>query len=201
MERRLGRLAGLVGIVAAIALVSVPAAGTTGIGNGLLAFVRADSSAPLTACSSPETCTPANTVWHFVYVANANRLMEVPAGPRTRGTLPNSFVVNSVEVRTFVDGVEFGAPSVFTPPPNPNPRTWAGHWPSTVRCQGAPAIPCVVENPAVVPGEVAEVVFAGWTHGDEEPNGRYVFKFAVHGTLNGSPVVVRANSRPIEMTD
>jgi hypothetical protein len=201
MERRLGRLASFAGIVAAIALVSVPSAGTSGIGDGLFAFVRADAPGPVTACADASNCTAANTVWHFIYVANVNQLMEVPTGPRTRTTLRNSFVVSSVEMRAFVDGVEFGSPAVFTPPPNPNPRTWAGHWPSTVRCQGAPEIPCVVENPAVVPGEVAEVVFAGWVHGADEPNGRYVFKFAVHGTLNGSPVVVRANSRPIEMTD
>jgi hypothetical protein len=88
-----------------------------------------------------------------------------------------------------------------TPPPSPSPRTYAGHWPSTVRCSAAPADPCVVETPAVVPGEVAEVVFTGWTHAEGEPNGTYVFRYAVHGTLNGAPVVLTASSRPIEMTD
>jgi hypothetical protein len=72
-----------------------------------------------------------------------------------------------------------------------------------VRCHEPRNAPCavVVEKPAVVPGELASVVFTGWAHGNQEPNGTYVFKFTVHGTVNGNPVTVTASSRPIEMTD
>ena len=91
-RRGAGRLVWLVALLATLGLALVPAAGTTGLGNGLYAFVRADGPGPLPACS-PADCTNANTVWHFVYVANLNRLEEVNLGPRTRATLQNAFVV------------------------------------------------------------------------------------------------------------
>lgn len=200
--RMFGRIVRLVGVVAAIALMAVPTAGTSSVSNGLYAFIRADSSARLTACAPDGTCTAENIVWHFVYVANANALTEVPVGPRTRRTLKNSFAVERVTYRVFVDGVEIEPAGELTPPPDPGIfRSYAGLWPATVRCPAPASDPCVIEKPAVVPGEVAEVVFAGWGHGANEPNGTYVFKFTVHGTLNGNPVSVTANSRPIEMTD
>ena len=195
------RIAALVAFVAALGLVSVPAAGTTGLTNGLYAFVRADGPGPLPACSGPD-CTNANTVWHFVYVANLNRLQEVNLGPRTRATLQNAFVVTSVDSTAIIDGVEQpGPPFTVTPPPNAFFRTYAGHWPSTVTCP-ANADPCnLVGSPAVIPGEVTSVVFTGWTHAAGEQNGTHVFKYVVHGTLNGAPVDLTAYSRPIEMTD
>jgi hypothetical protein len=204
MERetaRTRRFALVAGLVAAIALLSVPAAGTSGLSNGLYAFVRADGPGPLPACSGSDG-TNANTVWHFVYVANANRLMEVNLGPRTRATLQNAFVVNSVDSTAIIDGVEQpGPPFTVTPPPNAFFRTYAGHWPSTVSCP-ASADPCnVVGSPAVIPGEVTSVVFTGWTHAVGEQNGTHVFKYVVHGTLNGAHVDLIAYSRPIEMTD
>jgi hypothetical protein len=199
--RRFGRVATLVAILAAIALVSVPAAGTWGIGNGLVAFVRVTNPGPLPACSGPD-CTGANRVDNFIYVANLNRLTDLTGRAQSRATIPNSFVVNSVEMRLFIDGVESGPPTMINPPPNPTPfRSWAGHWPATVNCPPG-SDPCnVVTNPAVVPGEVTSVVYAGWVHGDTEPNGTHVFKFTVRGTLEGMPVELRANSQPIEMTD
>lgn len=39
-----------------------------------------------------------------------------------------------------------------------------------------------------------------WAHGNTEPNGIYVFEFTVHGTLNGTPVDLRASSPPVVMT-
>jgi hypothetical protein len=195
-----GRLVWLFALLA-LGLVLVPAAGTTGLGNGLYAFVRADGPGPLPACS-PADCTNASTVWHFVYVANLNRLEEVNLGPRTRATLQNAFVVTSVDSTALIDGVEQpGPPFTVTPPPNAFFRTYAGHWPSTVSCP-AGADPCnVVGSPAVIPGEVTSVVFTGWTHAVGEQNGTHVFKYVVHGTLNGEPVNLTAYSRPIEMTD
>jgi hypothetical protein len=199
--RRGGRLVLAVATLAAIGLVSVPAAGTTGLGNGLYAFVRADGPGPLPACSGAD-CTSANTVWHFVYVANLNRLTELRPGPRTRATLENALVVTSVDHSVLIDGVEQpGPPFTVTPPPNAFFRGYSGHWPSTVSCP-AGTDPCnVVGSPAVIPGEVTSVVFTGWTHTVGEANGTHVFKYVVHGTLNGEPVVLTAYSRPIEMTD
>ena len=199
--RRVRRLAGFVGIVAAILLVSVPSAGTTGIGTGLFAFVRADAPGSLPACSGSD-CTPANTVWHFVYVANLNPLTEIPLGPRTRATLKNSLVVSSVDQSVIINGVEQpGPPFTVTPPPDAFFRTYSGHWPSTVSCPPG-TDPCnVVGSPAVIPGEITSVVFTGWTHAVGEQNGTHVFKYVVHGTLNGAPVALTAYSRPIEMTD
>ncbi len=150
--RRPSRLIWLVASFAALGLALVPAAGTTGLGNGLYAFVRADGPGPLPACSDPN-CTNANTVWHFVYVANLNRLQEVNPGPRTRATLQNAFVVTSVDLTAIIDGVEQpGPPFTVTPPPNAFFRTYAGHWPSTVSCP-AGSDPCnLVGSPAVIPG-------------------------------------------------
>jgi hypothetical protein len=61
--------------------------------------------------------------------------------------------------------------------------------------------PCtVVGSPAVLPGENTAVVYLGWIHATGEANGTYVFKFTIHGTLNGTPVDLRASSPPIVMT-
>lgn len=199
---RFGRLAGLVGVIAAVALVSVPAAGTTSIGDGLFAFVRVTNPGPLPAC--PPDCTGASRVDHFVYVANLNRLRDLTGRGLSRATIPNSFVVDNVEMRTFIDGVESGPPLMINPPPNPTPfRSWSGHWPATVNCTPPPPFsdPCnIVTNPAVVPGEVTSVVYAGFVHGADEQDGTYVFKFTVRGSLEGTPVALRANSQPIRMT-
>jgi hypothetical protein len=199
--RRSGYVMAVVAFAAAVALVSVPAAGTSGITNGLYAFVRSDSPGPVPACSGAD-CTSANTVWNFVYVANLNRLLEIPSGPRTRATLQNSFVVTSVDQTVSIDGIEQpGPPFTVTPPPDAFFRTYAGHWPSTVSCPGGND-PCnLVGSPAVIPGEVTSVVFTGWQHQTGEANGTHVFKYVVHGTLNGQPVSLTAFSRPIEMTD
>jgi hypothetical protein len=58
----------------------------------------------------------------------------------------------------------------------------------------------VGSNPAVLPGEEASVFWTGWGHGDAEPNGTYIFKFTIHGTLNGTPVTLTASAPPIVMT-
>src|SRR5687767_762067 len=145
------RIAILVGLIAALALAVVPTAGTTGIGTGLYAFVRATNAGPLPAC--PPNCTGASRVDHFIYVANLNRLKDLTGRALSRATIPNSFVVDHVEMRIFIDGVQSGAPLLINPPPNPTPfQSWSGHWPATVNCIAAPCTG--VTNPAVVPGEV-----------------------------------------------
>ena len=195
---RLVAAAVAVGAIAA-ALVFVPAAIESTSSNGLFAYVLAGTRGPLTTCTT-QNC--GSTVWHYVYVVNVNPITNA-GGASTRETLPNSFVVSSVSQTIFVDGVlhpEFDA--TYTPAPSPNIRSWAGHWPTTVKCQtGAPPDPCnEIHNPAVIPGEDTSILYAGWTHGAEEPDGTYVFRYTVHGTLNGVPVDVAASSPPIQMT-
>jgi hypothetical protein len=116
---------------------------------------------------------------------------------------PSAFVLSSVEMRVFVDGVQLGDTTTFLPPPNIQPDFllgYAGHWPATVTCGGNPP-PCgIVGKPAVLPTEAAIPFYAGWLHAAGEPNGTYVFRFTVHGTLNGAPVDVDATTPKIEMT-
>jgi hypothetical protein len=57
-----------------------------------------------------------------------------------------------------------------------------------------------VVDPAVLPTENTIADYIGWTHGVGEPNGSYVFRFTVRGTLNGEPAEVTATSQKISMT-
>jgi hypothetical protein len=72
----------------------------------------------------------------------------------------------------------------------------------TVKCQPtAPPDPCnEIHSPAVIPGENTSVVYSGWVHSAGELNGTYAFRFTIHGTLNGNPVDLIADSAPIRMT-
>jgi hypothetical protein len=213
-DRRLVLAGGLAATVAAAALAFLPAAIGSADGNSpsstgstnLFAYVMPTSRGPLTSCSGGSDCTTANEVWHFIYVANENRLQNF-TGFSTRATLQNSFVVGSVDlVGVFVNGVLLpDSPLRFTPPPDTGPFLGgSGHWPATVTCgePGAFQRPCnVVKNPAVVPGERTAVFYAGWIHVNTEANGTYVFKYTVHGTLNGAPVDLTARSPSILMTN
>ena len=188
-------------VVVATASLAFAAAGAQSGGkdNGLSASVAATVRGPLTACHVAP-CTADNVVWEFVYVANQNDLTSAIDGQfLARDTLHNAFLVTGVEQRIFVDGEQI-SDETFTPPPNEDPRASAGRWPSTLRCPAAG--PCtVIGSPAIVPGEQAAVLFAGWNHAAGEPNGKYVFEYTVHGTLNGAPTDVTATARPIVMTD
>jgi hypothetical protein len=198
-------LAGLLAAAAAAAALAVPAASRNAIETraNLHAYVVASNPGPLTPCSGSD-CTAANVVQHLIYVVNGSSLINWN-GFTTRATVPNAFAVSSVDESVFVNGVhvpEFD--STFTPPPNPSILSWSGHWPATVTCEGQPGsfqTPCdVVSSPAVIPGENTVVLYAGWAHGTTEPNGTYVFKFTVHGSLNGTSLDLSASSPPIQMT-
>ena len=203
-KARKGRLAIAAAVAAVVggALVLVPAAMESNTGNGLFAYVVPTTRGPLAACTDATTCAATGTVWHFIYVANGNRLSNLNGGT-TRETLQNSYVVSSVDVRVFIDGVEQTSfADHYTPAPSPRLRSWAGHWPTTVKCQPtAPPDPCnEIHNPAVVPGEVASVLYTGWSHGADEPDGTYAFRYTIHGSLNGTAVDLTASSPPIAMT-
>jgi len=134
-------------------------------------------------------------------VVNANPLPNpTSTGPAGRATLPNSFVVNSVDETWFVDGVDLYGTATLTPPPNAVRRGVSGRWPATVTCP-APPDPCnIVGSPAVLPGENTVIVYEGWFHGSD-PNGTLVMRFTIHGTLNGTPVELTASSPPIREID
>jgi hypothetical protein len=194
---RLAFGAALLAAAVAAVLVVLPAA-AKGTGTRLDAKVVATNPGPLPACSGSD-CTPTNTVRYFIHIENGNAPTNL--GGFTRADIPNSFVVNSIDQAVFVDGVQdHDFDFSYTPPPNPSYQPYSGHWLVTATCppEGPPCN--VVGSPAVLPGEEAAVFYTGWAHGNTEPNGTYVFKFTVHGTLNGTPVDLRASSPPIVMT-
>jgi len=138
--RRFVRAAFLASMVAVVAIAVVPAASESSTESRLFAFVVPTTRGPLPACSQDGSdCTDVNTVRHFIYVVNANGLMNVGGN---RATIPNAFVASSVEWAIFVDGVEVpDFRATFTPPPYPFTLGTFGNWPSTVTCpaSGPPA--------------------------------------------------------------
>jgi hypothetical protein len=205
MRRLLACLAATVaaGVLIAVLVTggaAAPSARAASLTNGLFAYVAATNPGPLPPCTGNGDCTAASTVWHFIHVVNANQLTN-RLGGGNRSTWPNSFVVSSVDEKIFVNGTEVPAfDATFTPPPDANLRSWSGHWPSTVTCP-SDGTPCnVVGSPAVLPGENTVALYAGWIHGSTEPNGTYVFKYTIHGTLNGNSVDLTTSSPPIQMT-
>jgi hypothetical protein len=197
----------LASVVAVVAIAVVPAASESSTQSRLFAYVIPTTRGPLPACSPDgSNCGLANHVLNFVYVANGNRFDDMPGFGGTRDRLRNAFVVNSVDYAIFVNGVHEPAfDTTLTPPPDAFLPSWSGHWPSTVTCPGQPGSfqpPCnIVSNPAVLPGENTAAVYTSWFHASSEPNGAYVWRFTVHGTLNGAPVDLTASSPSILMTD
>lgn len=191
--------AALLSVAVAAMLVVLPAA-AKGTGNRLDAKVVATNPGPLPACSEDGSdCTDVNIVREFIYVENGNSLLN-QRGP-TRADVPNALVVSSIDQAVFVYGVQdHDFDFTYTPPPDPSFQPSSGRWPMSVTCppEGPPCT--VVGRPAVVPGEETAVFWVAWAHGNAEPNGTYVFKFTIHGTLNGTPVDLHASSPSIVMT-
>jgi hypothetical protein len=197
--RRFVHAATLTCTMAVLTLGLTPGASQSSTQNRLFAYVVATNGGPLSACS-PDSCSPANSVAHFLYVVNANRFEPAQIGGPSRPEVTNAFVVSSVDERIFVDDVDTFDSTMIPPPEAVGSSFAAGRWPSTVTC--GPAPPCnLVGSPAVIPGENTSIVYTRWAHADFEPNGTYVFRFTVHGTLNGTPVDLTASSKPILMTD
>jgi hypothetical protein len=212
VKRRVaGRLAlgaALVGIAMIVAaLVFAAGRGSAGTSTGLKLIVAPTTTkGPLTACSA-EPCSPETTIHHFLYVENKKPLP--PEWGRSidynRDSLPGAFVMSSVEDTILVNGSVYFTATDVPPPDIPVGlgRRNSGHWPSTVTCPPEPSTdPCnVVGRPAILPGEKTVALWERWTHGADEPNGTYVFRFTIHGTLDGTPVTLTADSPPIVMTD
>jgi hypothetical protein len=199
MKRLLLAGTALFAAMTAAALIVLPALAKDS-GSRLDVKILATNAGPLPACSEDgSSCGPTNTVRYYIRIENGNALTNTPFP--TRASVVNSFVVNSIDRAVFVDGVQdHDFDFVWTPPPNPSYQPYSGHWLITASCppEGPPCN--VVGSPAVLPQEEASVFFEGWAHGDAEPNGTYVFKWTIHGTLNGSPVNLTASSTPIVMT-
>lgn len=164
--------------------------------RGLSAKVVPTNQGPLPVCSDDTSCGPANTVWDYVHVSNGNLPLN-QGGSRT--TIPDAFVISSIDLHVFVNGADY-SDATYTPPPNVTPFPSSGHrWPATVECDGAP--PCTdVRNPAIIPGENTVAFYSGWIHDSTDPTGTFVFKYTIHGTLNGFPLDLTASSPPIQMT-
>jgi hypothetical protein len=189
--------AALAAVVAAMLVVLPAAARDTG--NRLDARVVLTNPGPLPACS--DSCTDANITRFAIYVENGNTLVNASASGPQRADIRNAFAVSSIDQAVFVDGVQHHEfDFTYTPPPYPSFQPGSGHWPVSAVCppEGPPCN--VVGSPAILPGEEAVLYYQGWIHAVGEANGTYVFQFAIHGTLNGTAVTLRASSPPIVMT-
>jgi hypothetical protein len=198
MSKRVIALLGVAGVLVASALIAggtLAFAGSSG--TRLDAKVLATNPGPLTTCCSEL----ATTVHYFIRIENGNGLTETPAFA-TRARVHNAFVVNSIDRAIFIDGVQdHDFDFIWTPPPWPSYQPYSGHWPVSATCppEGPPCTD-ISDGPAVLPGEETSIFYEGWALSDGEPNGTYVFKYKIHGTLNGSPVNLTASAPPIVMT-
>ena len=207
-RRKLVATAALFAAVVVGALAVVPAAFNSDTPNGLSASVSVTTRGPIPPCAEDgHDCTLANQVESFIHVVNFNQLKVVAGTFRSRETLVNSFVVKSVDLTPFVNGAPYhDRDFTYLPPPNVNTAFGTGgHWVNTVTCPVDAAgnytgPPCtVVGSPAVIPGENTVVLYTGWLHGIGEPKGTYVFRFTLHGTLNGAPLDLIASTPGIVM--
>jgi hypothetical protein len=206
-RRKLLVTTGFVAAVAAVALAVVPVAFNSDTPNALGAYAVVTTRGPLPGCSGPD-CTLANQVESFIHVANFNQLKAVVGTFKSRETLVNSFVVKSIDLTAFVNGTPYhDGDFTYLPPPNVNTAFGTGgHWVNTVTCPvdaggNFTGPPCnVVGSPAAIPGENTVVLYTGWAHGVSEPKGDYVFKYTIHGTLNGTPLDLIARTPTIAMS-
>jgi hypothetical protein len=199
------RLFAALGAITLTALIAGGALAFAGSKDTQLdAKVLVTNAGPLPACSEDgNNCTDTNTVRQFIRIENGNALINHgPQGGAARADVPNAFVVNSIDEAIFVDGVQdHDFDFTYTPPPSPSLRAYSGHWVVSVTCPpDGPPCTNVNSNPAVLPGEETSVFWTGWAHGDAESNGTYIFKFTIHGTLNGNAVDLTASTPPIVMT-
>lgn len=199
-SRRLLLAVALIGATAAAVTLPFAASSGNGIPDRLTAYVAVSNRGPLSACHTFPDCSPETITRFFVYVANGSQLRNERGG--TRETMPNAYVVSSVDQAVFVDAVHMFDDFTWTPPPNANLRSASGSWPSTVKCPPSPSDPCnLVGSPAVDPRENTAILHFAWIHVVGEPNGTHVLRFRIHGTLNGAAVDLTAYSPPIKMTE
>ena len=166
----------LIALIAAITLTLAPGALNSSTPNGLSAYVVANARGPVPTGS---------VVRHFVHVINSNDFGTGPLG--VRQTIANAFVIDSVDLTTFLNGAQVGDPYTVSAPPTSSDFT--GRWPTTVT---GPAGSYVVGKPAIIPGENTVAVYFGQPL--ELGSGKYVFVYTLHGTINGEAVELTATS-------
>jgi hypothetical protein len=117
---------------------------------------------------------------------------------RVRNRLTNAYVVSRIDVDIMANG-RLAYHWYFTPPPDSSVPDFSGRWPMTVTCPGTPpSPPCnIVSDPAVLPGEELVIFYVGYAPDPSDPPGNYVFVFTAHGTVNGQPLDVTAQSSPL----
>src|SRR5262245_39565954 len=89
------------------------------LASGLSAYVVPTNPGPLPPCSEDGSdCTAANTVWQYIHVVNRHQ----PANHGgNRLTVPNAFVIDSIDEAVYVNGVHQDYDVHWTPPPNITP--------------------------------------------------------------------------------
>lgn len=183
-QRRLLVPGVLVALVVAVALMLAPAAFNSSTPNGLSAYVDVNTRGQV---------PPGSVVRNFVHVINSNDFGLGPLG--VRQTIANAFVIDSVDLTTIFNGVQIGdAFSVAAPP---NSTDFTGRWPTTVT--GNVNAGFQVGKPAVIPGENTVAFYVGQPL--ELGSGKYTFRYALHGTINGNAVDLTATSPQIIASD
>lgn len=172
--------------------------GTATGSNPISISIAVTNHGPLSACSAAP-CAPNTLTVFYIFLTNTNPPSQSVG---RRDLIPNAYVVSSVDVLWTVNG---SIPGTFTivPPPSSGgtiPFFGFGRWPVEVVPGTCSGDSCSIGSPAVLPGENIAIFYMGWVHGSDEPNGRYVFTFTVHGTVNGSPLDVVGRSSTIVMT-
>lgn len=164
-------------VAATVALAVVPTARNSSTTAGLSAYVDTNTRGPVPAQS---------IVRQFVHVLNSNDIGPGPLG--VRQTIANALVLDSVDIVTFFNGEQVGDPFTVAAPPNSSDFT--GRWPTTVT--GNVNNGFQVGRPAIIPGENTVAFYVGQPL--DLGAGKYVYKYVLHGTLNGSPVELTAIS-------
>jgi hypothetical protein len=93
--------------------VATSAAKAASPGDWLSAYVVLTNRGPLTPCQAAP-CTAASLTWEYVHVVNSNPVGNDVNGLR-RTTVPNAFVLDSVDETILVNGAVFSQDAYSAP--------------------------------------------------------------------------------------
>jgi hypothetical protein len=171
-------------VIVTAALTAVPAALNSSTTNGLSAYVDTNARGQMPAGSVAR---------QFVHVLHSNDIQPGPLG--VRQTIANALVLDSIDLGTVFNGEQVGDPFTVAAPPNASDFT--GRWPTTVT--GNINNGYQVGRPAIIPGENTVAFYVGQPL--DLGAGKYVYKYVLHGTLNGNPVELSALSPQVIATE